>query len=123
MLRSRLMLGLMCLLIILLAMGLYSISQCGELGHRIAAISRDNNQAGGNLHQMKRSGAAMTGALLTLVTGDPERSAADFTEAGKNFEAALKGEEARHSASDKEKKLIANLRDAYKTYEAKTRAF
>ena len=55
MLRTRLMLGLMCLLIILLSMGLYSINQCSELGKRIEAISRDNDLAGHNIAQMKRS--------------------------------------------------------------------
>ena len=38
MLRTRLTLGLVCMLVILLAMGLYSINQCSELGHRIEAI-------------------------------------------------------------------------------------
>ena len=45
MLRTRLMLGLICLLIIVLAMGLYSINQCSELGKRIQKISRDNDQS------------------------------------------------------------------------------
>ena len=78
MLRTRLMSGLVCLLIILLAMGLYSINQCSELGKRIETISRDNDQAGPNLQQMKRSGAAMTAALLTLVTGDAQTEPEGF---------------------------------------------
>jgi len=123
MLRTRLILGLLCLLIILLAMGLYSINQCSELGHRIEAISRDNDRAGLNLQQMKRSGATMTGALLSLATGDTDGSRHDFSEASKSFQQALNEENSRSSASDNEKKLIAKLAGTFKAYDASARAF
>jgi two-component system, NtrC family, sensor histidine kinase KinB len=123
MLRTRLILGLMCLLVILLSMGLYSINRCSELGHRIEAISRDNDRAGQNLQQMKRSGAAMTGALLSLMTEDHDGSRHDFSEASKSFQEALDEENSRHSATADEKKLIAKLTDSYKAYDARARAF
>ena len=123
MLRTRLTLGLVCMLVILLSMGLYSINECGELGHRIEAITRDNDQSGQNIQQMKHSGAAMTGALLALVTDDHERSRSDFTAASKSFEKALTEENSRVSASPEEKEQIAKLIDAFQTYEGQARDF
>src|SRR5271170_3988848 len=103
MLRTRLTFGLMCLLIILLFMGIYSIDRCSNLGKRIEAISRDNDQAGRNIRQMKNSETAMTGALLCLVTGDQDGARNDFAAASKKFEDALHEENARASASPDEK--------------------
>jgi len=123
MLRTRLRLGLACLLIILLSMGLYSIDRCSDLGRRILIISRDNDRAGQNLRQMKRSGAAMTGALLSLVTGDHDGSHRDFLAASKSFGQALDEENSRVSASPEEKKLIGELIDSYKIYNARSQAF
>jgi len=123
MLRTRLRLGLMCLLIILLSMGLYSINRCSELGYRIQAISRDNDRAGQNLRQIKRSGAAMTGALLSMVTEDHDGSRRDFATASKSFQEALDEENSRHSATTDEKRLIAELTDSYKSYNARAEAF
>src|ERR1700722_5278933 len=115
MLRTRLTLGLVCLLIILLSMGLYSINQCGELGRRVEAITRDNDRSGRSIQQMKRSGAAMTGALLSVVTEDHAQSNDDFAAASKSFKEALDEENSRQSASPEEKKEIAKLVDAYAT--------
>lgn len=115
--------GLLCLLIILLAMGLNSINQCSELGKRIQAISRDNDSAGQNIRQIKRSTADMTGALLALVTGDQERSRRDFTSASHAFQQALDEERQRRSASNEEKKLVSSLGDSYRDYLAKAQAF
>ena len=117
------MLGLMCLLIILLAMGLYSIDRCSRLGRHIQAISRDNDKAGRSLRQMKRSGAAMTGALLSLVTGDHDGSQHDFVAARKNFQEALDEESSRQSASPEEKALISKLLHFYKAYDTRAQAF
>ncbi len=123
MLRTRLRLGLMCLMVILLSMGLYSINRCGELGHRIQTISRDNDQTGQRLKQMKRSGAAMTGALLSLVTGDRDGSRNVFTEASKNFRKALDEENSRTMVTPDEKTLITKLTSSYKDYDARARVF
>ncbi len=122
MLRTRLMSGLLCLLIILLAMGLYSINQCSELGKRIEKISRDNDQVGQNLQQMKRSAADMTGALLTLVTGDEQTSAKDFNKASHSFQQALDSEYSRQAQSSDEKALMAQLSDSFKSYRARALA-
>jgi two-component system, NtrC family, sensor histidine kinase KinB len=123
MLRTRLMSGLACLLIILSLMGLYSINQCSELGKRIEKISRDNDQVGRNLGQMKRSGADMTGALLQLVTGDVQKSQADFNKASESFEKALDAEVTRPARSDAEKKLNDQLNNAFKDYLPRANAF
>jgi signal transduction histidine kinase/HAMP domain-containing protein len=123
MLRTRLTLGLVCLLLILLSMGLYSITQCGELGHQIEAITRDNDRAGQNIQQMKRSGAAMTGALLCLVTNDHDRCADDFTKAADSFKEALVKEDKQPTSSPHEKKEIAALDEAFASYETSATAF
>jgi NtrC-family two-component system sensor histidine kinase KinB len=123
MLRTRLLLGSLCLLAILLSMGLYSINQCSELGHRIQSITRDNDQAGKNVGMMKRSAAAMTGALLALVTGEQSASRSDFSKAQENFQRALSEEQSRNSASEEEKKLISQLTDTYKGYTSRATAF
>jgi signal transduction histidine kinase/HAMP domain-containing protein len=123
MLRTRLTLGLVCLLLILLSMGLYSITQCGELGNQIEAITRDNDRAGQNIQQMKRSGAAMTGALLCLVTNDHYRCADDFTKAADSFKEALVKEDKQPSVSPQERKEIAALDKSFAAYEASATAF
>jgi NtrC-family two-component system sensor histidine kinase KinB len=123
MLRTRLMSGLLCLLIILLAMGLYSINQCSNLGKRIQKISRDNDEVGRNLGQMKRSGALMTGALLELVTGDEQKSRSDFNAASANFQKALEAEVNRPPTSSDEKKMTDQLSDAFKDYLPRANSF
>ena len=123
MLRTRLMSGLLCLLIILLAMGLYSINQCGELGKRIQKISRDHDQIGENIQQMKRSGGAMTGALLALVTGDQDQSRKDFDAASVGFGKALDNLSAQNLSDKDEKSLIGKLGEAYKAYTSNAQNF
>jgi two-component system, NtrC family, sensor histidine kinase KinB len=123
MLRTRLTLGLMCLLLILLTMGLYSINECGELGRHIEKVFRDNDRAGQNIQQMKRSGAAMTGALLSVVTNDHAQSSNDFAVASNSFQEALTKEQARASASDEEKREIDSIANAFRTYEKKAQDF
>src|ERR1700677_951314 len=123
MLRTRLMSGLICLLLILLIMGLYSITQCDSLGRRIQKISRDNDEVGRNIKQMKQGGSAMTGALLELVTGDQQKSQADFQKANASFQQALDTESANTTASPGEKNLTKQLSDAYKTYLPKATTF
>ncbi len=123
MLRTRLTLGLVCLLVILLSMGLYSINQCGELGKRIEAISLDNDRSGLSIQQMKRSGAAMTGALLSVVTNDHAQTNHDFADASKSFQEALTQEKSRTSTTPEEKKQIAQILDSFEAYNDRARAF
>src|ERR1700721_2120352 len=105
MLRIRLMLGLICLLIIVLAMGLYSINQCSELGKRIQTISAKYDSIGRDITQMKHSGAAMTGALLMLATGDDGKSRDTFNDASKKFQDALNVERSRSGVPKNEEAL------------------
>jgi signal transduction histidine kinase len=123
MLRTRLTLGLLCLLLILLAIGLYSINECSSLGHRIQGSIRDYDRAGLNLGKMKRCGAAMTGDLLSLVTGNQTLSRNNFAAASKSFQEALQEEFSRKDATADEKALIAKLNDDFKSYDARARAF
>jgi signal transduction histidine kinase len=111
------MLGLICLLIIVLAMGLYSINQCSDLGRRIQKLSAAHDAVGQDVSQMKRAGAAMTGALLTLATGDGAASRADFGAAAKSFQEALNRETLRSGVEKDEEASILKLAHAYKTYD------
>ena len=123
MLRTRLMLGLMLLLIILLAMGLYSIDRCSALGKRIQTINRDHDTAGVSLAQMKHSCTAMTGALLQYLVGENQQSLASFTSADGGFQKALQEEQSRPGKSSKEKSLIAKLATAYKQFQGEASVF
>ncbi len=123
MLRARLIMGMLCLLLILLAIGLYSIDRCSELGHRIVRLSDANGRVEHNLGQLKRSCAAMTGALLSLVTVDQSESEKAYDKASASFEEALNEEKARKNVSDKEKDLIAQLSKVYTAYEKRARDF
>jgi len=100
------MLGLICLLIIVLAMGLYSISQCSELGKRIQKISAAHDSVGQDITQMKQGCAAMTGALLTLATGDGDKSREEFQKASTRFNDALNRESERTRIPQAEEDLI-----------------
>ena len=117
------MLGLACLLIVVLSMGLYSIDQCSELGKRIQKISRDYDQAGRNLQQMKKAGAGMTGALLTLVIGDGDKSRSDFETGEKSFQEALDSEKERVSANPDEASLVNKLSESFESYRTRAHAF
>jgi signal transduction histidine kinase len=117
------MLGLICLLIIVLAMGLYSINQCSELGRRIEQITATHDPVGRDIGQMKNAGALMTGALLSLATGDGEKSRDEFTAASGKFHEALARETDRRGVAKVEEDLILKLADAYKSYDAAATAF
>jgi NtrC-family two-component system sensor histidine kinase KinB len=122
MLRTKVMLGLGGLLIILLSMGLYSIDRCSELGHRIDKIGRDYDAAGRHVGELKRACGQMTGALLLRITGDGESINA-FDKSWSSFEDALRAEQARMVVSPEEKKEIAKLAALAASYETKARAF
>ena len=117
------MLGLICLLIIVLAMGLYSINQCSELGRRIQKISASHDSVGQDITQMKQGCAAMTGALLTLATGDGDKSREEFQKASTRFNDALNRETERTRIPQAEEDLIIKLVNAFKTYDTNARAF
>ena len=124
MLRTRLMSGLLCLLIILLLMGLYSINQCSELGKRIERIGLENDKIGRDLREMKRSGAAMTGALLSLAAGNSEESRTEFKAASNKFQKALDTELAREStAGPEETSSLEKLNDAYQGFTGHAQKF
>jgi signal transduction histidine kinase len=117
------MLGLICLFIIVLAMGLYSINQCSALGERIQRISASHDDAGKDVTRMKQACAAMTSALLTLATGDGTESRAEFQKASKDFNDALNRETERTGIPKEEEDLIVKLVGAYKSYDASAKAF
>jgi NtrC-family two-component system sensor histidine kinase KinB len=123
MLRTRLMLGLMLLLIILLAMGLYSIDKCSELGKRIEAINRDNDAMGRSLQQMKHSGSIMTAALLSHLSGNDHQGLAEFAAASAQFQKGLEEERDRKNKSSDETGLVKKLADSFQQYKASALVF
>jgi signal transduction histidine kinase len=123
MLRTRLMLGLMLLLIILLAIGLYSMDKCSDLGKRVEAVSRDNDAEGRDLGRMKHSCAVMTGALFDRLTGDTTTASSTFARASGDFEQALQNELARQKKSHDETALVEKLSTNFKSYQKDGRVY
>jgi signal transduction histidine kinase len=115
------MLGLMLLLIILLATGLYSIDRCSELGKRIQAIGRDHDEVGLGLIEMKRDCATMISASFRRLAGDVTSSPANFDAASANFEKTLQAEKIRPEKSGDEKALYDKLDKAYGEYHENAR--
>jgi signal transduction histidine kinase/HAMP domain-containing protein len=123
MLRTNLRLGLLSLVALLLGMGLYSVDRCSALGHRIEAISRDVDETGRSISQLRRTCAAMTGALLSRVTGDRTGSMADFAAAQKDFQNAVQEEQPRVRNQPDEKALLAKIAAADDAYQGQAKAF
>ena len=88
MLRTKVMLGLGCLLIIMFAMGLYSIDRCSDLGRRIEAMGHDHDAVAQAIGEMKRNCGAMTGALLLRATDGAPQSVGAFDHAWIDWSAA-----------------------------------
>ena len=81
MLRTRLMLGLLLLLIILFSMGLYSINRWSDLGRRIASVNREDDAVCQGLKDLKHGGRAMNGAMLRYLAGGNGDARDDFLKA------------------------------------------
>ena len=123
MLRTKVMLGLGCLLIIMFAMGLYSIDRCSDLGRRIQAIGRDHDEVARSIGEMKRSCGVMTGALLVRATDGTTESVGDFDRAWTQWSDAL--QKVRHDAAGHpdEKKIVDQLLTTSDSYRARARVF
>jgi NtrC-family two-component system sensor histidine kinase KinB len=115
MLRTRLVLGLLCLLVILLAMGLYAIDRCSRLGDRIQIILDENYQSIRALQEIKNSSLKTTSAILANDIGKPSFSQADFLEACQAMEKNLARQQ--EGVLDKKGKTAAeNLRRTLRAY-------
>jgi NtrC-family two-component system sensor histidine kinase KinB len=123
MLRTKVMLGLCCLLIIMFAMGLFSIDRCSDLGQRIVAIDRDHNGVGQAIGEMKRSCGAMTGALLVRATDGATQSVGDFDAAWVKWRAALQKVQADAASRPDEKKIVDQILMTSASYNVRARAF
>ena len=123
MLRTKVMLALGGLVIILLAMGVYSINQCSSLGHRIEALNRDNDQVGRRIAEMKRSCGAMTGALLMRASGSADQSLDQFNAAWADFQKNVQEEQELQTNSPEEKKVLHQLTSTAESYQTRARAF
>lgn len=123
MLRTKVMLGLGCLLIILFAMGLYSMDRCSDLGNKLQALGRNYDNVGLAIGEMKRSCGVMTGALLLRATNGEARSLDDFDKAWAQWSDSLRAVEKAVADSPGEKKITDQIASTSKAYHARARAF
>jgi two-component system, NtrC family, sensor histidine kinase KinB len=123
MLRTKVMLGLGCLLIIMFAMGLYSIDRCSDLGRQIEAIGRDHDSVAQAIGEMKRSCGAMTGALLVRATDGATQSVGDFDQAWGRWSDALQKVQADAANRPDEKKILDQITTTSDSYRARARVF
>lgn len=103
------------MLLIMLAMGLYSIDRCSDLGRRIQIILKENDETLHTVQELKRNCSQMTSSLLASTTGKSPSSRAEFSEACRYFEIALEKQE-KISRSRQEKSLTRQLRDIHTEY-------
>ena len=78
MLRFRLTMGLLCLVVVLLAMGLFAIDRCSQLGKQFQSFLMESDTAGQTALAIKRSTARLLGASLSRLSGNWEPKRFDF---------------------------------------------
>ncbi len=123
MLRTKVMLGLGCLLIILLVMGLYSIDSCSDLGRRIEGMASGRDRVTKAVGEMKRACGAMTGALLTRATDGSTESLADFDQAWKRWSDAFAIVQSEAAGQPAEKKIVDQVAATSADYRTRARLF
>ncbi len=123
MLRTKVMLGLVCLLIILLVMGLYSIDRCSDLGRRIEGVAAGSDRVTKAVGEMKRACGAMTGALLTRATDGSTESLASFDQAWKQWSDAFTVVRQEAASQPAEKKIVDQVGATSADYQARARHF
>jgi NtrC-family two-component system sensor histidine kinase KinB len=123
MLRTKVMLGLVCLLIILLIMGAYSIFRCNSLGDRIARTGRDQDKIASAVAKMKQACGTMTGALLMRATDGATESVASFDKAWVQWSDSLAIETADAKNHPDEQKIIDEIAKSSSDYHDRARAF
>jgi NtrC-family two-component system sensor histidine kinase KinB len=123
MLRTKVMLGLGCLLIILLIMGSYAMFQCGSLGKQIEAIGDSQDEVAKAVGEMKRAAGAMTGALLSRATGDETQGSASFDEAWTKWNGAFAIVQEDAVNKPEEKKILDQLVVTSGDYRNRARTF
>ena len=123
MLRTKVMLGLGCLLIILLAMGLYSMHQCDSLGQRIEAIGNSQDAVAKSIGEMKRSCGTMTAALLARATGGAPESLGSFNRAWQKWSDDFAQVKAASVNAPDEAKIVNQMSATSGDYVNRARAF
>jgi two-component system, NtrC family, sensor histidine kinase KinB len=115
MLRTRLSAGFLCLLIIVLAMGLYSIDRCSQLGQKLQTMLKEDYQAFYGVQELEKSTAKMTSLLLKGSDTKAAEARVEFVEVSRLFAEQLAEQE--RTAQNKElKELTQELSKAYKNY-------
>ncbi|PTY00993.1 hypothetical protein DB346_15425 [Verrucomicrobia bacterium LW23] len=131
MLRFRLTMGLMCLVVVMLAMGLFAIDRCSQLGKQFQIFLVESDAAGHTALAIKRSTGRLLGAALSRLSGNWEPSRYDFAAESRELEERLKdlargvtdktrpGEE----GTEGERSAAERLLTSYGAFAAKARLF
>ena len=113
MLRTRLSLGLLPLLLLLIAMGGYAVYTCQALSRSLEGTVVANYQAMLAAESMKQAAAAMNGALYQAQTGDPS-AAAQFEEQRSRFARNLH-DQSMAAAGTPRARSVEAVDDAFRT--------
>lgn len=115
MLRTRLYLGLLPLLLILVGTGLYAIHVSRELAGSLSRDLVNNYRAIAALQEMRESARAMAGILREARTGDPLAAQRAFDEPRSAFRRELMGQ-AVSSVGSPRAALVASLEEAFREF-------
>lgn len=110
MLRSKLAFGLLCVLVILLSLGLYSINECSDLGARISLLLTNKDSEAARLQQLRLNLSQINAALFSTVSANSVDGLKRFKDAESGFEKALTGLDSLTHLSDEKKVLIQMLK-------------
>jgi two-component system, NtrC family, sensor histidine kinase KinB len=122
-LRTKLLIGLMPLLAIMLALGLWAISMFYRLGGRIDVILRENYHSVLAAEGMEEALERMDSALLFAISGgDEEQARKQFRENRPRFEESL-GLEQRNVTLPGEQKLVDDVISLFNDYIAETNRY
>ncbi|MDZ4787440.1 MAG: ATP-binding protein [Blastochloris sp.] len=122
MLRTRLVLGLLCLLVILLALGLYAIDRCNHLGNQVEVILSENLETSRALQELKRCIDQSTAALLAEEAAELEAEPQGFSKAVLGFESCLRRLQPIN-LDKKGRELLETLTASYRTFQKNAPAF
>jgi len=116
MLRGQITLGLLCLLIILLAMGLYSIDKCSRLSVRIKSLLQGNDSIVHDIKVLKEDTTQMMAGFLSSATsGKAPADLKDIAESRAQFQEVLKRLQGT-MINDNERPLVDQIKLLSTTY-------
>jgi two-component system, NtrC family, sensor histidine kinase KinB len=121
-LRTRLVLGLSSLLLILLVVGLYSIKTSSELGRSIELIVADNYASIDSVQKIKLACARLNVAVVMKLTRDDEESMLMYRQNKAILNESI-SIQAQHTSNPKEEALTQKLQTQINKYIADSERF